>query len=396
MKKTTSLLLLCLFVFVGLNAKDKDKKGFEFKMIKENPSTPVKNQAKSGTCWSFSLTGFFESELLRMNKGEYDLSEMFIVRHCYSEKTKRYVRFHGHLNLAGGGGFSDGPWVLKNFGIVPESAYTGLNIGQNIHRHGEMDIVIKSFADAIIKNKNRTLSPVWQNVVEHTLNEYLGAYPSTFEYNGKEYTPKSFSDELGLSMDDYVELTSFTHEEFYKPFIVKIPDNWMHSQAYNLPLDELMEVMEHAIKKGYTFCWGGDVSNKGFSWKNGVAVLPDKELKDLSGSEKEKWEPLTKKEREKALFNFKGPVPEVKVTPEIRQEAYDNYSTTDDHGMLITGIAKDQNGTKYFYTKNSWDIGTHKYKGFLYMSKEFVKLSTISIMVHKDAVPKSILRKLGL
>jgi bleomycin hydrolase len=400
MKNYLIAVISCVFILVSISAFAKDKKdkkkGYEFKMIKEIPTTPVKNQSRSGTCWSFSLMGFFEAELLKMNKDTFDLSEMFLVRNCYSAKTKKYVRFHGHLNLSGGGGFSDGPWVLKEFGLVPESAYSGLVIGEDHHRHGEMDIIIKSIADAVIQNKNRKLSPVWHNSINHILDDYLGKYPDKFEYSGKEYTPKTFADELALNPDDYIELSSFTHHPFYKGFVVEVPDNWMYSKAYNLPLDELMETLVYAIKKGYTFCWGGDVSNKGFSWKNGLAIVPDKELKDLSGSEKEKWEPLTKKEKEKALFKFDKPVPEVNVTQEIRQQAYDNYSNTDDHGMLISGLLKDQNGNKYFLVKNSWGIGEHKYKGFLHMSFDYVKLNTISIMINKKALPPSIKKKLGL
>ena len=392
------IFLSSINVFAQDEAEKKEAKdeGYKFEIVKENPSTSVKNQYRSGTCWSFSGIGLVEAELLRMGKGEYDLSEMFVVRNAYAEKIAKYVRFHGNLNFSGGGGFSDVLKVIKDYGIVPEEAYSGLVIGEEKHIHGEMDAVFKAFADAVIKNKNRKLTPVWQKGFDGMLDAYLGDYPKTFTYEGVEYTPESFRDMLGFNADDYVEITSYSHHPFYETFIMELPDNWMLSETYNVPLEDLTKIMDYAIEEGYTLAWGADVSEKGFSWKNGVAIVPNDEPTDLAGTEKEKWEKLTPAEKKKALFSFDKPVQEKEITQEMRQLAYDNYTTTDDHGMLITGIAKDQKGSDYYIVKNSWDVGDHIYKGFFYASKAFVKYKTMNIVLHKDAIPKKIRKKLGI
>lgn len=400
-KKLPVLLLGLVFlssinIFAQEEKKEAKDEGYKFEILKENPSTSVKNQYRSGTCWSFSGLGLVEAELIRMGKGEFDLSEMFIVRNAYDDKFTKYVRFHGNLNFSGGGGFSDVLKVIKDYGIVPEKAYSGMVIGEEKHIHGEMDVVFKALADAVIKNKNRKLTPVWQKGFDGMLNAYLGDYPCSFEYDGIEYTPESFRDMLEFNADDYVEITSYSHHPFYETFIMELPDNWMLSETYNVPLEDLTIIMDYAIEKGYTMAWGADVSEKGFSWKNGVSIVPDEESIDLAGTEKEKWEKLTVKEKKKALFSFEKPVKEKVITQEMRQEAYDNYTTTDDHGMLITGIAKDQNGSKYYIVKNSWDVGDHIYKGFFYASEAFVNYKTMNIVLHKDAIPKKIRKKLGI
>jgi len=401
MKKSFLPLLITLlslsFTFQSVTAQEEESKdsiGYEFTILKELPVTSVKNQYRSGTCWSFSSLSFVEAELLRMDKGEYDLSEMFVVRHSYADKAKKYVRFHGDLNFGGGGAFHDVVYVIKEYGIVPEEVYSGLEIGEENHVHSEMDAVLKGYMDAVLKNKNKKLSPVWFNGLEGILDAYLGEYPESFTYKDEEYTPKSFAEKLEFNVDDYVEIGSYTHHPFYEKFVLEVPDNWMFDEVYNVKLDEMMEVIDYSINNGYTVAWGSDVSEKGFSWKNGVAIIPDEELTDLSGTEKEKWEKLTDKEKKESLYKFEEPVKEKNITQEMRQAEFDSYQSTDDHGMLITGIAKDQNGNKYYKVKNSWGTDGHIYDGYFYASEAFVRLKTIDIMVHKDAVPKQIRKKM--
>jgi len=373
-----------------------DAKGYQFTIVKENPSTPVKNQFKSSTCWSFSSLAFIESELMRMGKGEFDLSEMFVVRHTYAEKAVKYVRFQGALNFAGGGAFHDVLHVFREYGMVPEEVYNGKVIGEENHMHGELDEVTNAYVDAVIKNRNKKLTPVWHEGFEGIIDAYLGTCPEKFSYKGKEYSPQSFAEELKINVDDYIELGSYTHHPFYEKFILEVPDNWLLDQIYNIPMDEMMRIIDNAIEKGYTVGWGSDISEKGFSWEYGVAIVPDEELTDLSGSEKEKWEKLTSKEKEKALYSFDCPVKEKTITQEMRQIEFDNYSTTDDHGMQITGIAQDQEGNKFYKVKNSWGDNNHIYGGYFFASKAFVELKTIDIMVHKKAIPQDIQRKLEL
>lgn len=403
MKKISKIFmtfLLLVFMFnISIQAqeeKNEKDEAYVFTTIEEVPSTSVKNQYRSGTCWSFSGLGLIESDLLREGKDPVDLSEMFVVRNCFSDKAKKYVRFHGKLNFAGGGGFSDVIYVIDNYGIVPEEIYEGKEIGEENHIHGEMDIILKSYTDAVIKNKNKKISPVWHNGFNGILDAYLGDYPETFVYEGMEYTPKSYAESLGINPDDYVELTSYTHHPFYESFIMEIPDNWMYSETYNLPIDELMEVFKNAIEEGYPIAWGADVSEKGFSWKNGVAIVPEEDLTDLQGTEKEKWEKLTAKEKKKSLYSFEKAVKEKEITQEMRQEAFDNYQTTDDHGMVITGMAEDQNGNLYYIVKNSWGTDNHIYDGYFYASEPFVKYKTMNMMVNKNALPKKIRKKLDI
>lgn len=401
--KRIYLVMICLVAGLMLpmvsdaqDAPAKVKKAYEFTVVKEVPHTAVPNQYRSGTCWSFSGIGLLEAEILRKSGRTVDLSEMFIVREAYLEKALKYVRLHGHLNLAAGGGFNDVTFVMDKYGLVPESAYAGLVIGEEKHTHGEMDDVLKAYTDAVLKNGNKKLTPVWHKGFNALLDTYLGDFPAEFEYEGKKYTPQSFSKEMGLSGSDYVQLTAYNHVPLYQPYVQELPDNWLWSLTYNLSLEEMMETIDQAIDNGYAVAWGADVSEKGFSWKNGVAIVPEENVNDLAGTEKERWEALTPAERKKTMFAFEEIVPEKKITPEMRQLSYDNFETTDDHGMLIVGTATDQNGNKYYKVKNSWGTEDHIYQGYFYASLAFVQYKTLNIAVHKEAIPKQIRKKIGL
>ncbi|TDN99025.1 aminopeptidase C [Sunxiuqinia elliptica] len=397
LKKYLVLATVAAFSVGMVSAQDETKDGYHFTAIKEIPNTPVKDQHRSGTCWSFSGLGFLEAEMLRKGKSEVDLAEMFIVWHTYDEKASKYVRLHGNLNFSAGGAFHDVTNIIKRYGIVPEEAYTGLNYGETKHVHGEMDRVLKKQVEAVIENPNKKLSPAWRESLRGTLDSYLGEIPETFEYKGQTYTPMSFaSDYVGLDMDDYVQISSYTHHPFYSKFIIEVPDNWMWGQVYNVPLEDMEAIVDNSIENGYTVAWAADVSEKGFSTsKKGVAVIPDADKQEMSDAEIARWEELSDKEKNDELYKLEKPGAEKVITQEMRQEAFDNYTTTDDHGMLIVGTAKDQNGSIYYKVKNSWG-DYNNYDGFFYASKPYVKYKTMSIMVHKDAIPKSIQKKLNL
>lgn len=394
MKKIfTSVFMLAAILSSSMYAQDND--GYQFTTVKEVKISPVKNQNRTGTCWCFSGLGFLESELLRMGKGEYDLSEMFIVNHSYKDKADKYVRLHGYLNFAQGGSFGDVLYAAKHYGLVPESVMNGLNYGETMHVHGEMESAAANYLKAIIKNPNRKLSTAWKKGFDGIIDAYLGELPEKFTYNGKEYTPKSFAEELGLNIDDYVSLTSFTHHPFYSAFPIEVQDNWRWDLSYNLPIDELMQVFDNAINNGYPIAWASDVSEKGFS-RNGVAVAADIESMERSGSDQDRWLGLSQTQKDQEIKKMlEKPCQEIKVTQELRQEEYDNYKTTDDHGMLIYGIAKDQTGKKFYMVKNSWGTDS-KYKGTWYASETFVAFKTMNIVVHKNAIPKEIRAKLGI
>ncbi len=401
MKKIFLLSLAALFTFIAYSQDSKetakkDTEGYKFTVVKQLPATSVKNQYRSGTCWSFSGISFIESELLRTGKGEYDLSEMYIVRNAYSDKATKYVRLHGNLNFGSGGAFHDVTNMIKKYGIVPDEVYTGLHYGEKNHVHGEMDEVLLNMVKSVVENKNHKITPVWHDAFDKVLDTYLGEIPKEFTYKGKKYTPQSFAKSLGLNMDDYIEVTSFTHHPFYSKFIIEIPDNWEWSQVYNVPLDDMMKIIDNSINTGYTVGWASDVSEKGFSWTHGVAIVPDADIKDMTDDERSKWSELTEREKAQRLYKFDKPGKEKVITQEMRQEQFDNYKTTDDHGMHITGIAKDQNGTPYYIVKNSWSTKGNDYKGYFYASKPFVALKTTAIMINKNALPKDIRKKLGL
>jgi bleomycin hydrolase len=320
---------------------------------------------------------------------------MWLVRNCYAAKAEKYVRLQGNFNFAGGGGFFDLFWVMNNFGLVPEEAYLGLKYGEEKHVHGELDALTKAYVDVIVKNPNKKLSTAWKNGFSGILDAYLGTTPEKFSYKGKEYTPQSFAKELNINADDYVSLTSYTHHPFYKKMILEIPDNWLWEESYNLPLDELMQVVDNSLNNGYSIAWGADVSEKGFQYNKGVAVIPQTNVANLSNSEKSKWSELTAKERESMIYKLEEPVSEMTITQQMRQDAFDNYQTTDDHGMVLEGIAKDQKGDTFYIVKNSWSADGI-YKGYFYASRPFVQYKTMNIMVHKNAIPKEIQKKLGI
>jgi bleomycin hydrolase len=390
-------LISLAFLAVSVTAQETEEKKevYQITMEKQVPVSSVKDQYRAGTCWSYSGLGFVEAELMRLGKGEFDLADIYIVRKAYEYKAEKYVRMHGKTNFGGGGAFHDVFWVIDNFGIVPEAEYKGLEYGEDNHVHGELDAVLEAYVDAVLKNSNKKLTTAWLEGYKGILDAYLGEIPEKFNYNGKEYTPKSFAEELNFNSDDYINFTSYTHHPFYKSFILEIPDNWLWGKSYNLPVDEMMEVLDNAINNGYSVAWGADVSEKGFKWSKGVAIVPSEDRPDLDGLERAKWEELSKREQEELLYKFEKPVAEKKITQEMRQEAFDNYQTTDDHGMLIAGIAKDQNGTKYYYVKNSWNTN-NIYDGYFYASESFVKYKTMNIVVHKDAIPKNIAKKLNI
>lgn len=390
---------LALVMAVAAAADDKvvipDSTGFKFTDVKVIKTTPVKDQNKSGTCWCFSSLSFFEDELLRKTGKEYDLSEMFVVNHCYSDKVDKYVRTDGKVNFAQGGSGFDVPYVWERYGIVPEGAYPGLNYGEEGHSHYELADVLESYVKAVVRNSSR-MTTAWKRGFDGVLNAYFGELPTTFTYDGKTYTPQTFAQSLPIDMNDYVALTSFTHHPFYKPFGLELADNWLWKEYYNVPMEEMKEAVDNALEKGYSVVWAADVSEGGFKWRNGYAVLPKaKDKKDMTDSELARWVQLSDKDRDNEKFEIKGPVEEETVTQESRQEGFDRKKTTDDHGMVIVGKAVDQKGNKYYKVKNSWNTN-QLYNGYFYVSEPYFLAKTIDIYLNKEAVPAKTLKALGL
>lgn len=364
------------------NQSANSKEAFQFTDVINLENTFIKDQGSSGTCWSYSANSFLESEMIRTGKKPVELSQIFTARNAYIEKGKMYVRMHGALTLGEGGAFHDVTNTFKKYGTVPRSVYEGLNYGTKRNQMAEMSAILEAMLGAIVKNPNGKLTPNWEKAYTTVIDSYLGEYPAEFTYEGKKYTPHTFAKEVvGLNMDDYVEISSFKEYPYYSKFVLLVPDNWSFDQVYNVRMNELIEIIDSALKNGYTVAWAGDVSEKGFSWKNGVAYVPEIDYADMTA------------EQRADMFN--GPKPEKVTTEEQRQAAFDNYETQDDHGMHIVGIAKDQNGKEYYIIKNSWGA-SNDYKGYMYMTKEYVKLKTTDIMLHKNAVPKAIAKKLGL
>lgn len=400
MNFTKSLIAFMAFGIafnVAATAQDnKDDKPKEkvFTVIKEAPITSIKNQNRSGTCWCFSSLSYFESEILRKTGKTYDLSEAFVVHHTMVDRATAHVRMHGDVSFSQGGSFYDVLYCAKNYGLCPESATVpaGSLYGDTLFNHNELDKVATGYLKGVMDAK--TVSPIWKKGFIGIYDNYLGKLPTEFEYEGKKYTPQTFAESLGLDWDDYVSLTSFTHHPFYSQFVIEVQDNWRWAMSYNLPLDEFMEVMDYAIDKGYTFAWGADVSERYFT--NGgdnVAVVPvdaKKANQSTEGSDQERW--IGKSGSKNPSIAEAG---EMTITQELRQEAYDNWETTDDHGMLIYGKAKDQDGKEYYIMKNSW--GQYgKYKGIAYISKAYAAYKTMNILINKNAIPEKIAKKLGL
>ena len=393
MKKTIIAASLLLAMSANLYAQDKNE-GYQFTPVKELKVTPVKNQNRTGTCWCFSTLSFLESELIRMGKGEQDLSEMFVVSYAYKDKAEKYVRLHGYLNFAQGGSFIDPLYVWKKYGIVPEEVMKGLNYGETMHVHGEMESAAAEYLKAIVKNPNRKLTTAWKQGFDGIIDAYLGQAPQTFTYQGKEYTPLSFAASLGLNADDYVSITSYTHHPFYTQFALEVPDNWRMDQMYNVPMEDMMRIIDHALAQGYTLAWGADVSEVGFTRK-GIGVMPDADKgADLTGSDMAHWLGLSEADKREELT--KKPLPEMVITQEMRQQAFDSWENTDDHGMQIFGVAKDQNGKRYYMVKNSWGTQKSDYKGIWYVSEAFMQYKTNDVLLHKDALPKDIRKRLAL
>lgn len=394
-----SLIALCIALTAGAQTADTTSaEGYRFTDTKIIPTTAVKDQSRSGTCWCFSTLSFLESEILRAGGPAMHLSEMWIVRHSFMDKAEKYVRMHGTINFAEGGASHDVTEGIKAHGIVPFEVYPGLNYGTEKPDFHELSVVLKAYLDAVVKTGDKSgkaLSTAWKRGFDAILDEYFGPLPETFTYEGKEYTPETFAAQLPIDLDNYIDISSFTHHPFYTQFIIEVPDNWMWGTVYNVPLDEMMQIIDHALEQGYTVSWGTDVSEKGFSRTKAIGIVPEADTESMSGTEAERWGKLTDREKEAALYKFDKPGKERTITQQMRQTAFDNYETTDDHGMLIMGTATDQAGNRYYKVQNSWNV-LPPYDGFWYFSRPFVAYKTTSIMVNKQALPKEIARKLGL
>ena len=396
-------LAICAAVLVQVPAmaqeQEKEKEDSNepvFTVIKENPITSVKNQAKSGTCWNYSTLSFFESEILKKSGKTYDLCEMFVCNKNYMDRAVTKVRMHGDAQFSEGGSAYDVLYVLKTFGICPETAMPlpGTLYGDTLNNFNQLFPVMSAYVDAVWKTTQKTLNPAWKNGLQGILDAYLGQCPEEFEYEGKKYTPMSFAQSLGLDWDDYVTVTSFTHHPFYTQFAVEVQDNWRQPGSWNLPIEDIQRIIDYAIDNGYTVAWGGDVSEDGFT-RQGVALLYDTENTDLTGSDMARWLKMTLSEKTSELKNKGVNIKESVPSQEQRQKEFDDWTLTDDHGMLIYGVAKDQTGREYYMVKNSWGP-TGKYDGVWYMSKNFIVAKLMDFMINRNAIPKDIRKKLGI
>lgn len=385
MKKLFFSLAFACSIFTVVQAQNKTNKkesAYQFTTIKEIGSTEVKNQGSTSTCWSFSTLSFLESELERMGKGKMNLSEMYIARRAYTLKAERFVRMMGKTNFGQGGAFHDVMNVIKDYGLMPDAAYSGFVYGQTKHNHSELEEVLVGMMNTLVKLPEGKLSQAWKLAFEGILDAYLGKLPEKVDFNGKSITPIEFRNQLGINPNDYIEISSFTHHPFYEQFVLEVPDNWAWNSVYNVPLDEMEQIMENAITNNYSIAWASDVSEPYFSHKNGLAIVPEKEM-----------EAMTKEEKETLFTQI---IPQRIVTQELRQKAFDNLSTQDDHGMHITGLVKDQNGQKFYIVKNSWGAENNECGGYLYCSAQYIRYKTTCIMVHKNAIPAAIASKLKL
>ena len=390
------VLAAALIVGISVSAQQRtspvSEVDYQFTTVIENPITPIKNQASSGTCWAYSALSFFESEAIRLGNikdpQKYpDFSEFFVVSHSYMDRAVKYVMLDGKLNFGAGSQFEDVAHIIRDYGIVPNKDMTGMNYGTALPAQNELDAVLAAYVGAVAKNPNRTLTTAWKRGFQAVLDEYLGECPQSFEVDGVQYTPQSYAEAMKINPDDYIALTSFTHHPFYKEFVLEIPDNWRWDPMFNVPIDEFIEVLDYALEHGYTAAWGADVSHTGFT-RNGLGILIDAAA-TAAGSDQERW--VGKEEGKPAPVK----IVEAEVTQESRQVGYENKTTTDDHGMHIYGIAKDQDGKKYYMVKNSWGE-TGKYKGIWYVTEAFVRNQTMNIMIHKSAVPKKYQKQYGI
>ncbi len=362
--------------------KEDPNSKYKFHKLIDLEHTGVKNQASSGTCWSYSTNSFLESEMMRMGKEPIELAQIFSAHCVYREKADNYVRMHGAVAWGDGGACHDVINMYAKYGAMPQEAYTGLQYGTDKNKFAEMQAILKSMLDAVVSNPNKKLTPSWRKAYDEVLDSYLGKIPEKFKWNNRTYTPESFAKlRVGIHPEDYVELTSVTTAPWYKKTVLMVPDNWSFDRVYNVKMEDLTDIIDNALNKGFTVAWATDVSEKYFSWKNGVAYVPEKEYADMNDSEKK--------------YMFNGPKNERYITQEMRQEAFDNYTTTDDHGMHIVGLAADQNGRRYYIVKNSWGE-KNDYKGFLYVSKNYVRYKTTAILLHKNGIPNTLRYKMNL
>ncbi|MBQ8989244.1 MAG: aminopeptidase [Prevotella sp.] len=401
MKKILTFALMAMIALSASAAKKKeaakDANKPVFTTIKENPITSMKDQNRSGTCWDYSTLSYFEAEILKATGKTYDLCESFIANKTYMDRAIQVVRYHGDCQFAQGGSAEDVLATLKTWGICPENAmpFPGSLYGDSLNNFNEFFSVLEPYVGAVAKSNAKKLSGAWKNGLQGILDAYLGKCPEKFTYEGKEYTPKSFMASLGINLDDYVSITSYTHHPFYTTFAVEVQDNWRFPQSYNLPMDEMMQIIDNAVENGYTVAWGGDVSEPGFT-RQGLAYAVDaKATQSLAGSDMARWLKLTAEKRRSLIDSLGCTVPEVVPTQEMRQERFDNWELTDDHGMHIYGIAKDQNGKEYYMVKNSWGE-TGDYKGTWYMTKAFIAANTMDFLINKNAIPAEIRKKLGI
>ncbi len=403
MKKmmTIALALLMVAGSAGAAKKKAPKKDVNkpvFTTIKEIPITSVKDQNRSGTCWDYSTLSFFEAEILKATGKNYDLCESFVANKTYMERAIQVVRYHGDCQFAQGGSAEDVLATMKTHGIVPEEAmpFPGSLYGDSLNNFNEFFSLLEPYVAAVSKSSAKKISNQWKVGLQGILDAYLGKCPEKFTFEGKQYTPKSFVASLGIDLNDYVSITSYTHHPFYSAFAVEVQDNWRFPLSYNVPMDEMMQIIDNAIEQGYTIAWGGDVSEDGFTRK-GLAYAVDgkKTQQNLQGSDMAKWLKMTATKKRDVIDSLGCTVPEIIPTQQMRQERFDNWELTDDHGMHIYGDAKDQNGKEYYMVKNSWGE-TGDYKGTWYMTKAFIAANTMDFLINKKAIPANIRKKLGL